>query len=93
MLVDYRKVNIYQDEELILKDVDWNIDEGQFVYVIGKVGSGKSSLLKTLYCERDIYRDEAEKAEVLERDLIHIKRVQQPKVCTEIDRMEKQRRH
>ena len=48
MLVDYRKVNIYQDEELILKDVDWNIDEGQFVYVIGKVGSGKSSLLKTL---------------------------------------------
>ena len=44
MLVDYRKVNIYQDEELILKDVDWNIDEGQFVYVIGKVGSGKSSL-------------------------------------------------
>ena len=48
MLVDYRKVNIYQDEELILKDVDWNIDEGQFVYVIGKAGAGKSSLLKTL---------------------------------------------
>ena len=60
MLVDYRKVNIYQDEELILKDVDWNIDEGQFVYVIGKVGSGKRSLLKTLYCELDIYSDEAE---------------------------------
>ena len=37
MLVDYRKVNIYQDEELILKDVDWNIDEGQFVYVLSLI--------------------------------------------------------
>lgn len=84
MLVDYRKVNIYQDEELILKDVDWNIDEGQFVYVIGKVGSGKSSLLKTLYCELDIYSDEAEKAEVLERDLIHIKRKEIPALRREM---------
>ena len=85
MLVDYRKVNIYQDEELILKDVDWNIDEGQFVYVIGKVGSGKSSLLKTLYCELDIYSDEAEKAEVLERDVIHIKRKEIPALRREMD--------
>lgn len=84
MLVDYRIVNIYQDEELILKDVDWNIDEGQFVYVIGKVGSGKSSLLKTLYCELDIYSDEAEKAEVLERDLIHIKRKEIPALRREM---------
>lgn len=84
MLVDYCKVNIYQDEELILKDVDWNIDEGQFVYVIGKVGSGKSSLLKTLYCELDIYSDEAEKAEVLERDLIHIKRKEIPALRREM---------
>ena len=84
MLVDYRKVNIYQDEELILKDVDWNIDEGQFVYVIGKVGSGKSSLLKTLYCELDIYSDEAEKAEVLERDVIHIKRKEIPALRREM---------
>ena len=84
MLVDYRKVNIYQDEGLILKDVDWNIDEGQFVYVIGKVGSGKSSLLKTLYCELDIYSDEAEKAEVLERDVIHIKRNEIPALRPEM---------
>ena len=84
MLVDYRKVNIYQDEELILKDVDWNIDEGQFVYVIGKVGSGKSSLLKTLYCELDIYSAAAEKAEVLERDLIHIKRKEIPALRREM---------
>ena len=67
-----------------MKDVDWNIDEGQFVYVIGKVGSGKSSLLKTLYCELDIYSDEAEKAEVLERDLIHIKRKEIPALRREM---------
>ena len=46
MLIDYQNVNIYQGEELILKDVNFDIDEGQFVYIIGKVGSGKSSLLK-----------------------------------------------
>ena len=43
MLIDYQNVNIYQGEELILKDVNFDIDEGQFVYIIGKVGSGKSS--------------------------------------------------
>ena len=58
MLIDYQNVNIYQGEELILKDVNFDIDEGQFVYIIGKVGSGKSSLLKTLYCELDLYPDE-----------------------------------
>ena len=54
------------------------------MYVIGKVGSGKSSLLKTLYCELDIYSDEAEKAEVLERDLIHIKRKEIPALRREM---------
>ncbi len=48
MLVDYQKVNIYQDERLILKDVDLQVNEGEFIYIIGKVGSGKSSLLKTM---------------------------------------------
>ena len=67
MLIDYQNVNIYQGEELILKDVNFDIDEGQFVYIIGKVGSGKSSLLKTLYCELDLYPDEVGKAEVLGR--------------------------
>ena len=42
MLISYNKVNVYQGEELILKDVDLNIDEGEFVYIIGVVGSGKS---------------------------------------------------
>ena len=84
MLVDYQKVNIYQGEELILKDACFSVDEGQFVYIIGKVGSGKSSLLKTLYCELDLYSDEAEKADVLGRDLLEIKRKDIPALRREM---------
>lgn len=78
MLVDYQKVNIYQGDELILKDAYFQVDEGQFVYIIGKVGAGKSSLLKTLYCELDLYPDEAKVAEVAERNLLEIKRKDVP---------------
>ena len=46
MLVDYQKVQIYQADTLVLKDVDFQVEEGEFIYLIGKVGSGKSSLLK-----------------------------------------------
>ncbi|MBP7856889.1 MAG: ATP-binding cassette domain-containing protein [Prevotella sp.] len=74
MLIDYQKVNVYQRNSLILQDVSFHADEGEFIYIIGKVGSGKSSLLKTLYCELDIYEDEAEKAEVLGRDLKTLRR-------------------
>ena len=72
MLIDYQKVNIYQDDELILKEANFKADEGEFIYIIGKVGSGKTSLLKTIYCELDINQDEAEKAEALGLSLIHI---------------------
>lgn len=73
MLVDYRKANICQTEgENVLEGVDFQVNEGDFIYLIGRVGSGKSSLLKTIYCELDI--DEAEKAEVLEQDLLEIRR-------------------
>ncbi|SCX87312.1 cell division transport system ATP-binding protein [Nonlabens sp. Hel1_33_55] len=43
------EVDIFQRDNLILKDVNLNIDRGEFVYLIGKTGSGKSSLMKTLY--------------------------------------------
>jgi cell division transport system ATP-binding protein len=82
MLIDYKKVNIYQDDVCVLNDVDFNVDEGEFVYIIGKVGSGKSSLLKTLYCELDI--DSAEKAEVLGRDVMKIKRREIPELRKEM---------
>ena len=74
MLIDYQNVKIYQQDKLILDQVNFHVDEGEFVYIIGKVGSGKSSLLKTLYCELDVYQDEAEKTEVLGRNICAIKR-------------------
>ncbi len=73
MLIDYKKVNVYQtDGSLILQDVDFHVDEGEFIYIIGRVGSGKSSLLKTLYFELDV--EEAENAFVLNHDLRGLKR-------------------
>ncbi len=74
MLIDYDKVKVYQQDKLILDDVCFHANEGEFIYLIGKVGSGKSSLLKTLYCELDLYPEEAEKAEVLGRNLLTLKR-------------------
>ena len=84
MLIDYQKVKIYQQDKLILDDVDFHVDEGELVYLIGKVGSGKSSLLKTLYCELDLYKDEAEKAEVLGRNLLTLKRKEIPALRREM---------
>lgn len=74
MLIDYNKANIYQADEAVLHDVDFHVDNGDFVYVIGKVGSGKSSLLKSVYCEVDFDKTDAEKANVLSRNLLTIKR-------------------
>ena len=62
MLIDFNKVNVYQADKLILQDVNFQADEGEFIYIIGKVGSGKSSLLKTMYCELDIDEEDATKA-------------------------------
>ena len=50
MLIEYKNVNVYQQDKQVLENVDFHVDEGEFIYIIGKVGSGKSSLLKTLYC-------------------------------------------
>src|SRR5574344_1653445 len=72
MLIDFKKVNIFQDDTQVLGNVNFHADDGEFIYIIGKVGSGKSSLLKTFYCELDV--NDAEKADVLDYDLITIKR-------------------
>lgn len=42
MLIDYKNVNVYQEDKLILKDVNIQADKGDFIYLIGKVGSGKA---------------------------------------------------
>ena len=48
-IISFNRAQIYQRDHLILKDVSFDIKKGEFVYLIGKTGSGKSSLLKTLY--------------------------------------------
>lgn len=83
MLIDYKKAQICQtDGRKTLADVDFQVDEGQFVYIIGRVGSGKSSLLKTIFQELDI--DEAEKAEVLGHNMLTIKRKHVPALRREL---------
>ncbi len=58
-LIDYRNVTINQQEVCILDGIDFHLDAGEFVYLIGKVGSGKTSLLKTFYAELEVQEGEA----------------------------------
>jgi cell division transport system ATP-binding protein len=58
-IIRLNKVNIFQAHNLVLTDVTLDINKGEFVYLIGKTGSGKSSLLKTLYAELDLVQGEA----------------------------------
>lgn len=50
-IIELRHANIYQGNNLILQDVNLTVNKGEFVYLVGKTGTGKSSLLKTLYGE------------------------------------------
>ena len=82
MNIEYQTVNIYQDDVPVLQGVDFHVEESEFIYIIGPVGSGKSSLLKTLYGELDLY--EGERAEVLGRDMLKIKRREIPALRKEM---------
>lgn len=73
--IRYNNVEIRQQEMIVLEEVNLEIQSGEFVYLIGKVGSGKSSLLKTMYGELDIHSGAAE---VLGYDMHHIRRKQIP---------------
>lgn len=50
-VIDYRDVTIHRNSLITLKQVDLKVGRGEFVYIIGKVGSGKSSLLKSVYAD------------------------------------------
>ena len=73
--IHLNKVNIFQSHNLVLTDVSLDIKKGEFVYLLGKTGSGKSSLLKTLYAELELIQGEASVAGF---DLAKIKRKEIP---------------
>lgn len=70
-IVDYKGVELHRKELIVLKNVDFTLEEGEFVYLIGKVGSGKSSLLKSMYAEIPVAAGEAR---VLGYDLRDLRR-------------------
>lgn len=77
VLIRYKDVEIHQQELCVLNDVNLELHKGEFVYLIGKVGSGKTSLLKTFYGELDVAAGDAE---VLGYDMLHIKRKHIPQL-------------
>ena len=76
-LIRYTDVEIHQQELCVLNGVNLELHKGEFVYLVGKVGSGKTSLLKTFYGELDIASG---KAEVLGYDMLHTKRKHIPQL-------------
>ena len=74
-VVEYKDVEILRKELVVLKHVDFTLEEGEFVYLIGKVGSGKSSLLKSMYAEIPVLTGEAR---VMDTDLVGIRRKEIP---------------
>lgn len=74
-LIRYKDVTIHQADQIVLHDVNLTVERGQMIYLLGKVGSGKSSLMKTMYGALPIQVGEAR---VLDYDMMHIRRRQLP---------------
>lgn len=72
MLIELNHVNVSIADKHLLNDVCFHVDEGEFVYLTGHVGSGKSSLLKTLYGELPV--GASGEAHILGYDLHQLKR-------------------
>ena len=75
-VIKYKGVQVDRAEKTVLKNVTFEIGNGEFVYLVGKVGSGKSSLMKTMYGEVPV--TVGDEAEVMETSLIGIKKKQIP---------------
>lgn len=71
LIINFKEVDIKREDNTVLYNVNFNVSEGDFIYLTGVVGSGKSSLLKTIYGELDV---PCGTAEVLGYDMRHIKR-------------------
>ncbi len=74
-IISLNNASIFQKHNLVLTNVTLNIDKGEFVYLLGKTGSGKSSLLKTLYADLELKEGSAKVAGF---DLKTIKRKEIP---------------
>jgi cell division transport system ATP-binding protein len=74
-IIKLEKADILQNENLILTDVNFSVNKGEFVYLIGRVGSGKSSLLKTLYADIPLQKGNGQ---IVEFDLKKLKSKQIP---------------
>lgn len=71
-LIEIKDASIsYEDNEAVLDHINMHVEQGEFVYIIGRVGSGKSSLLKAIYAELEFDNGEAN---VLGHDLMKLKR-------------------
>lgn len=70
-LIEYKDVCINRKEQMIIKDVNLTVNEKDFIFLLGRVGSGKSTFLQSLYCEATI---ESGSAKVLDYDLCRIKK-------------------
>ncbi len=75
LIVRLKDVNVYQKKNLVLQDVNLTITQGEFIYLIGKTGSGKSSLLKTIYGALPL---QTGKGEVASYDLAKLNRTNIP---------------
>lgn len=71
LLIDYNGVDVERKEYTVLKNVDFKLYSGEFVYFIGLVGSGKSSLLKTFYAEIPVTTGSAR---VLDYDMLALRK-------------------
>ncbi len=80
-VIDYKDVELHRQDLIALKHVNLSIGEGEFIYLLGKVGSGKSSLLKSIYAEIPIASGDAK---VLDYDLNTIRRRDIPYLRREI---------
>jgi cell division transport system ATP-binding protein len=76
-VISLQRADIFQDKNLVLHQVDLELHKGEFAYLIGKTGSGKSSLLKTLYGELQL---ELGAGQVAGFDLIKLRRRHIPKL-------------
>lgn len=77
MLINLKNATVALGDHTLLENVNMQVSEGEFVYIIGEVGSGKSSLLKTLYGELPAQGDEAE---VMGHNLLNLRPSQLPKL-------------